>query len=93
MEKFEELEQEVLLEEAVETDNGHALLVYNDDVNTFDFVIKTLMEVCDHSPEQAEQYTLIIHHNGKCSVKEGGFDFLKPMRNAICERGISAKIQ
>lgn len=93
MNKFEELEEGVLLEEALETDNGHALLVYNDEVNTFDFVIKTLIEVCEHSPEQAEQCTLIIHHNGKCSVKEGGFDFLKPMRNAICDRGISAKIQ
>ena len=51
-----------------------------------------LIEVCGHSFEQAEQCTLIIHYKGKCSVKNGDFDELKPVRDAICERGISAEI-
>ncbi|WP_374755203.1 ATP-dependent Clp protease adaptor ClpS [Dyadobacter jejuensis] len=68
------------------------LVIYNDDVNTFDWVIDTLMEVCGHTSEQAEQCTIIIHYKGKCSVKEGEFGELLPMRNSICERGISAEI-
>jgi ATP-dependent Clp protease adaptor protein ClpS len=76
---------------AVET-KLYSLVVFNDDINTFDWVIETLMEVCNHSPEQAEQCTLIIHYKGKCSVKLGDFDELAPMRNAICNRGISAEL-
>ncbi|CAN5124796.1 ATP-dependent Clp protease adaptor ClpS [soil metagenome] len=69
------------------------LIVWNDDVNTFDWVIKTLMEVCNHTEEQAEQCALIIHHKGKCSVKNGDYDMLKPMCDAITERTISATIE
>ena len=68
------------------------LIVFNDDVNTFDHVIDTLVEVCNHTREQAEQCTLIIHYKGKCTVKYGSYDELVPMRNAICERGISAEV-
>jgi len=68
------------------------LVVHNDDVNTFDFVIQALIEVCGHDPLQAEQCTLIIHYNGKCSVKKGSFETLKPMRIEILERGINATI-
>jgi ATP-dependent Clp protease adaptor protein ClpS len=70
----------------------HQLIVFNDDVNTFDHVIETLIDVCEHTPEQAEQCTIIIHYKGKCAVKEGSFDKLKPMRDAICNRGISAEV-
>lgn len=80
-----------LLEETVETE-VRSLVVFNDDVNTFAWVIETLMEVCEHAPEQAEQCTLIIHFKGKCSVKQGEFDSLVSMRNEICRRGISAEI-
>lgn len=80
-----------ILEKTVETDIKK-LIVYNDEVNTFDWVIDTLIEVCKHSSEQAEQCTLIIHYKGKCSVKEGEFDELAGMRNEICRRGISAEI-
>ncbi len=80
-----------LLEETVETE-VRSLVVFNDEVNTFDWVIETLIKVCDHAPEQAEQCTLIIHFKGKCSVKEGEFDSLVGMRNEICRRGISAEI-
>ena len=80
-----------ILKKTVETDIKK-LVVYNDEVNTFDWVIDTLIEVCKHSSEQAEQCTLIIHYKGKCSVKEGEFDELTGMRNEICRRGISAEI-
>ena len=80
-----------LLEEIVETE-VRSLVVFNDEVNTFAWVIETLMEVCEHAPEQAEQCTLIIHFKGKCSVKQGEFDSLVSMRNEICRRGISAEI-
>lgn len=86
----EEVEVDVL--EAVETIDVMDLVVFNDDVNTFDHVINTLMRVCSHTLEQAEQCTLIIHHKGKCNVKKGPFDFLAPMRDAICEVGIDARI-
>ena len=86
----EELAVEVL--EAVETTDIMDLVVFNDDFNTFAHVIETLMKVCRHSIEQAEQCTMIIHHNGKCTVKTGTFDFLKPMREAICDAGIDARI-
>ena len=69
------------------------LIIFNDDVNTFEFVISSLMKICNHSSIQAEQCTLIIHHNGKCSVKRGVFDKLKPMAEAFLERGIIAKIK
>jgi ATP-dependent Clp protease adaptor protein ClpS len=78
--------------EATETTDIMDLVVFNDDVNTFDHVINTLIRVCEHSPEQAEQCTLLIHFKGKCAVKSGSFDFLKPMRSAICEAGIDARI-
>ena len=66
--------------------------MFNDDVNTFDHVIETLIEVCEHEPEQAEQCTWIIHFKGKCAVKTGTFDKMAAMRNAICNRGISAEV-
>ncbi|GAB3017444.1 hypothetical protein GCM10027051_22830 [Niabella terrae] len=69
------------------------LIVWNDEVNTFDWVIETLMEVCGHSFEQAEQCAYIIHFKGKYAVKEGEFDELKPMCEAILERGINATIE
>lgn len=68
------------------------LIVFNDDINTFDHVIDTLIEVCGHTPEQAEQCTWLIHYKGKCCVKMGEWAQLAGMRNAICERGISAEV-
>ncbi len=69
------------------------LIVWNDEVNTFDWVIDTLMEICDHSREQAEQCAWFIHTKGKYAVKNGDFDLLKPMCEAIVERGIGATIE
>jgi ATP-dependent Clp protease adaptor protein ClpS len=78
--------------EAVETTDLMDLVVFNDDVNTFEHVINTLIKVCKHTVEQAEQCTYLIHYKGKCPVKSGSFDFLKPMREAICDAGIDARI-
>lgn len=69
-----------------------SLIVWNDDVNTFEWVITSLMEVCGHTEEQAEQCALIIHYNGRYAVKEGEYEDLKPMCEALLDRGISATI-
>ncbi len=86
---FEEVE--VLVEEMLDEEASN-LVVYNDEVNTFDHVINILMKVCEHSRVQAEQCTLIIHYKGKCAVKNGSFEELKPMCEAILDAGIQATI-
>lgn len=82
-------ENEVLTEE----EHPFHLIVWNDDVNTFEWVIETLMEICKHSYEQAEQCAYIIHFKGKYSVKEGSYEELKPMCDAITDRGIGATVE
>jgi ATP-dependent Clp protease adaptor protein ClpS len=84
-----ELEEELLQSLVDQKD----LIVYNDDYNTFDHVIDSLINVCNHNPLQAEQCTWIIHHNGKCQVKRGQFSLLEPMCSALLERGLSATIE
>ena len=74
------------------TEELHNLIVWNDDVNTFDWVIQSLVEICSHDTLQAEQCALIIHHKGKCSVKKGDFATLRPQAEALIDRGISATI-
>src|SRR6185369_4660488 len=71
----------------------YSLVVWNDEVNSFDWVIQTLIEVCHHSTEQAEQCAMIIHTQGKYAVKKGSYDELKPMCDAITDRGIGATIE
>ncbi len=72
---------------------GSQLVVYNDDHNTFDWVIKCFIEVCKHSQEQAEQLSLLVHYKGKACAKTDSFDVLKPMKDALCDRGLSAVIE
>ena len=88
---YQEKEDFAVLKEAVIEDQKD-LVVYNDDFNTFAHVINTLIKVCKHSTEQAEQCTYIIHYKGKCGVKKGTIDDLRPMKDSICEAGIDAKI-
>ena len=76
-----------------DTDEPCNLFVWNDEVNTFEWVIETLMEVCGHTAEQAEQCAYIIHYQGKYAVKNGTYDDLKPECDAITERGIGATIE
>ena len=68
---------------------GKELILFNDDVNSFDFVIESLVEVCDHEPEQAEQCALVAHFKGKCGIKVGSLKELTPMNNELNSRGIS----
>lgn len=74
-------------------DEPYNLIVWNDEVNTFEWVIETLVEVCGHSTEQAEQCAYIIHFQGKYAVKQGSYDDLKPQCDAITERGIGATLE
>jgi ATP-dependent Clp protease adaptor protein ClpS len=82
-ESFDVAEQEVEL---------HEILLFNDDVNTFDFVIDALIEVCEHTMEQAEQCTYLVHYKGKCAVKTGEYEELKPKCTSLLNRGLSAEI-
>ncbi len=77
----------------VNDQGGHSLIVWNDEINTFEWVIETLMEICGHSYEQAEQCAYIIHFRGKYAVKNGRYDDLKPPCDAITERGINATVE
>lgn len=87
--QYEELEDVLVAEEEVE---GRGLVVFNDEVNTFDHVIDTLIQICRHERVQAEQCTHIIHFKGKCEVKKGSYETLKPMKEGILDRGINATI-
>lgn len=69
------------------------IILYNDDVNSFDFVIETLIEVCEHDPLTAEQCTLIAHFNGKCPVKSGDIDELVPLNKEMTNRGLTVSIK
>lgn len=84
-------DEELLVEEKIVDQKD--LILYNDDVNTFDHVIKELVKYCDHTFIQAEQCAWIVHHNGKCQVKRGEFDSLKPICEALLDSGLSAVIE
>ncbi|WP_346854322.1 ATP-dependent Clp protease adaptor ClpS [uncultured Draconibacterium sp.] len=68
------------------------LILHNDDVHTFDYVIDALVDICKHEYEQATQCTMLVHYKGKCDVKKGGFAALKPMKDALLERKLNATI-
>ena len=71
---------------------SHLLVLHNDEVNTFDFVIDSLIDVCLHNVEQAEQCAYITHHKGKCDVKKGSYDLLVPMKEKLIDKGLSITI-
>lgn len=85
-------ETEELVLTIEETKKLNELILWNDDVNTFQFVIQTLIELCGHQNEQAEQCAYIVHHKGKCSVKRGEYTDLRPICEAMLDRGLSATI-
>jgi ATP-dependent Clp protease adaptor protein ClpS len=85
----EDIDSDVL----TETESPCVLVVWNDDVNTFEWVIDTLIEICGHSKEQAEQCAMLIHHKGKYAVKKDSFEILKPQCEAIIDRSINATIE
>jgi len=85
--------EEFLLLEKTSTGERAELIVYNDDFNTFDWVIESLMDVCSHTFEQSEQLSLLVHYKGKATVKTGVIDELRPMKDALVDRGLSAVIE
>lgn len=85
-----EEELDILEKEIIE--DSKEIVLYDDDFNTFDFVIESLIKVCKHSAIQAEQCTHIVHYNGKCGVKRGNMSKLKPICSALLERGLTAEI-
>lgn len=86
-------ETDELVDERVDVGEPLALMLYNDDENTFDHVIKSLIDICKHSMEQAEQVAWIVHTKGKCDVKHGGFEKLRPLCKSLQDRGLSAVIE
>jgi len=86
----EQIEEEVLV--ADEVGNQNQIVLFNDEVNTFDHVINTLIYACEHTPEQAEQCSIIVHYKGKCTVKTGAYDELKPRCSMLLDAGLSAEI-
>jgi len=86
----EKQSEELLLKEEVVKQNE--IILFNHDVNTFDHVIDTLIYACDHTPEQAEQCSIIVHYKGKCTVKTGPYEDLEPRCSKLLEAGLSAEI-
>lgn len=86
----EQQSEELLLQEEVLKQNE--IVVFNDDVNTFDHVIDTLIYACEHTSEQAEQCALLVHYKGKCTVKTGSYDDLEPRCSMLLQAGLSAEI-
>lgn len=93
MKHAEETDVMELVDVKVKTTSPYQIIVWNDDVNTFEWVIETLIEICGHSYEQAEQCAYIIHFSGKYAVKNGNYEDLRPMVDAILDRGISATLE
>lgn len=82
--------EELLVEEEVA--NNNEIVLFNDDVNTFDHVIDTLVDACDHTPIQAEQCAFLVHYKGKCTVKTGAYKDLEPRCSKLLQAGLSAEI-
>lgn len=91
MSTIEKVQEEVLVDEQVGINNE--IILFNDDVNTFDHVIETLIRVCKHDALQAEQCAILVHYKGKCSVKNGSIEELTPYCSALLDAGLSAEIQ
>ena len=89
----EELLELELADVKLKTEKEKNLVLYNDDVNTFEFVTESLIKVCKHDSIQAEQCTYLVHFAGKCAVKTAEYRKLKPMCEALLERGLTAKIE
>lgn len=87
----EKIKEQVSVEELLAS--NYEIILFNDDVNTFDHVIDTLMAVCNHEPLQAEQCALLVHYTGKCAVKTGSYKELEPLCSKLLEADLSAEIQ
>lgn len=90
--KYTDTEELLELDVLVKEKELNHIILFNDDVNTFEWVIECLVNYCGHEQLQAEQCATIVHYNGKCSVKKGEFDTLKPICETLLEKGLSAEI-
>ncbi len=86
----EKIQEDLLVE--TKEQNLNEIVLYNDDVNTFDHVIDTLIYACEHTPEQAEQCSILVHYKGKCTVKTGEYKELEPRCSMLLDAGLSAEI-
>lgn len=86
-----EYQEDILVME--DTNDHYKLVLWNDDFNTFDFVITSLIDICNHTLEQAEQCTMLVHYKGKCTVKTGSLELIEPMHKALISRGLTSEIQ
>ncbi|MBP8822486.1 MAG: ATP-dependent Clp protease adaptor ClpS [Flavobacteriales bacterium] len=93
MKADQRFEEDLLEHPGVVETGTQEIILHNDDVNTFEHVIVSLIDVCDHDPLQAEQCAWLVHFTGKCSVKRGAFNVLRPLCEALCDRGLSADIR
>jgi len=87
------VEEDVAIEDLLESITDKFLIVYNDEVNTFEWVIECFMKVCGHSHVQSEQLAYLIHYKGKATVMSGEIDKLRPVKDSLCEKGLSAVIE
>jgi ATP-dependent Clp protease adaptor protein ClpS len=93
LERLFEADEDVMVEDQATDLVDSYLIVYNDDYNTFEWVIECFISVCGHTMEQSEQLSYIIHYKGKATVKQGAMNVLKPMKDALVERGLSAVVE
>ena len=89
----EKYQEETLTDVLEDVENISELVLYNDDHNTFDWVIECLIDICDHTHISAEQISLMVHFNGKAIVKTAFYDKLKPLKDSLIDRGLSAVIE
>ena len=87
-----QIEKESEISSLTKVERVYEIILFNDDVNTFDHVINTLVAYCDHTYEQAEQCAYIVHHSGKCAVKTGSYEDLEPICHKLLEAQLSAEI-
>ncbi len=80
------------IEREIQKDSKMAIVLYNDDHNNFDHVIRCLIKYCNHSLLQAEQCTMIIHEKGKIDVKRGDFDELLPIHEALLDNNLESTL-
>jgi ATP-dependent Clp protease adaptor protein ClpS len=86
----EKIQEKVVVKE--QEVSQHEIILFNDDIHTFDFVINSLIDICGHTPQQAEQCTYLVHYKGKCAVKTGEYDELNPPCTQLLNLGLSAEI-
>ena len=87
-----QIDKESELEVLTQLEREHEIILYNDDINTFDHVINSLVAYCKHTFEQAEQCAYIVHYSGKCAVKSGSYEELEPICRKLLEVQLSAEI-